>query len=65
MLNGKVMIILLTVELIKMISLYRTNYFPESYTYSKSKIKVEQELTNYATKPDFKNATGVDISNFA
>ena len=28
-------------------------------------MKVELELTNYATKADFKNATGVDTSQFA
>ena len=28
-------------------------------------MKVELELTNYATKADFKNATDVDTSQFA
>ena len=28
-------------------------------------MKVELELTNYATKADFKNATGVGTSQFA
>ena len=32
---------------------------------SKSKIKVEIDLSNYATKSDFKNATGVDLSKIA
>ena len=32
---------------------------------SKSKIKVEIDLSNYATKSDFKNATGVDPSKIA
>ena len=28
-------------------------------------MKVELDLSNYATKTDLKNATGVDISKFA
>ena len=32
---------------------------------SNSKIKVEIDLSNYATKSDFKNATGVDPSKIA
>ena len=52
--SAKVMIILLTVGLIKKISLYKMSYFIKSYTLNKNKIKV-----------DLKNATGVDISNFA
>ena len=28
-------------------------------------VKVELDLSDYATKSDFKNATGVDASNFA
>ena len=28
-------------------------------------MKVELDLSDYATKSDFKNATGVDASNFA
>ena len=41
MLNGKNMIILLTVELIKKMLLYKMSYFIEPYTLSKNKIKVE------------------------
>ena len=29
------------------------------------RLKVELDLINYATKADFKNATGVDTSSFA
>ena len=47
----------------KKISLYKMNYFPGPYSYSKNKIKVELDLSKYATKSDLKNATGVDISN--
>ena len=28
-------------------------------------MKVELDLSNYATKSDFKNATGIDTSKFA
>ena len=28
-------------------------------------MKIELDLSNYATKKDFKNVTGVDTSNFA
>ena len=36
------------------------SYFPETYTYSKSKIKVELDLSNCATKSDLKSAADVD-----
>ena len=39
--NGKTMIILLTVGLIKKILLYKMGYSSEPYTRSKSKINVE------------------------
>ena len=35
------------------------------YTSSSNKIKVELDLTNYATKADLKNITHVDVSSFA
>ena len=41
------------------------SYFPEPYTRSKSKGKVELDLSNYARKSYLKNATGVDRSKFA
>ena len=37
------------------------SYFLESYTHSKNKIKIELDLSNYATKFDLKTATDVDI----
>ena len=57
-------ILLTTVTLIKKISLYKMSYFSEPYarTY---KIEIELDLSNYATKSDLKNATGVDTSQFA
>ena len=44
----------LTVGLIKRISLYKITYFLEPYTLSKSKVKAELDLPNYATKSDLK-----------
>ena len=40
------------------------SYFPP-YGNSKNKIKVELDLSIYATKSDLKNTTGVDTSQFA
>ena len=41
-----------------------SGYFPELKS-SRERIKVELDLSNYATKADLKNATGVDTSKFA
>ena len=41
-----------------------SEYFPEP-KYEGGKVKVELDLSNYATKADLKNATGVDTSKFA
>ena len=58
------MIILLIVGLIKK-TLYK-NESIFSYTIShKENIKVEIELSNYATKKDINDITHVDTSNFA
>ena len=54
MLNGTTIIIPLLVELMKNILLYKVNYFPESYTSSKNKIKIQQDLSVYARKSDLK-----------
>ena len=40
------------------------NYYPEP-SYTRNNIKVELDLSNYATKSEVKKATGVDISEFA
>ena len=40
-----------------------TEYFPEPIS-SRRRVKVELDLSNYATKADLKNATGVDTSKF-
>ena len=41
-----------------------SKYFPEPKSSAETE-KVELDLSNYATKGDFKNATGVDTSKFA
>ena len=41
-----------------------SEYFPEPKSLA-GKIKVELDLSNYTTKVDLKNATGVDTSKFA
>ena len=40
------------------------SYYPP-YKSSSNNVKVELDLTNYATKTDLKNITHVDVSNFA
>ena len=40
------------------------SYYPP-YKYSSNNVKVELDLTNYATKKDLKNITHVDVSSFA
>ena len=39
-------------------------YFPKP-NYLEASVKVELDLSNYAAKADFKNATGVDTPDFA
>ena len=41
-----------------------SQYFPP-YNNSSENIKVELDLTNYATKDDVKNITHVDVSSYA
>ena len=43
---------------------YKMSYYPP-YKSSSNKVKVELDLTNYATKTDLKNITHVDVSSFA
>ena len=40
------------------------SFYPEPDSYSRNKIKVELDLSNYAIKCDGGEATGVDISEF-
>ena len=63
--NRKEMVILLIVGLMKKMLLNKMSYFPEPYTHCKNKIKVELDLSYYATKSDSKSATGVDTLKFA
>ena len=60
MLNGKATIVLLSDGLIKKTS----EYFPERKSFGE-RVKLELDLSNYATKTHLKNATGVDTSKFA
>ena len=41
-----------------------SEYIPEPKSLG-GRVKVELDLSNYATKVDLKNATGVDLSKFA
>ena len=59
MLNGKALIILLTVGLIKKHSI--NEYFSELKS-SGGRVKVELDLSHYAIKADLKNAKGFDTS---
>ena len=43
---------------------YKMSYYPP-YKSSSNNIKVELDLTNYATKTDLNNITHVDVSSFA
>ena len=43
---------------------YKMSYYPP-YKSSGNNVKVELDLTNYATKTDLKNITHVDASSFA
>ena len=40
-----------------------SEYFPKLKSF-RGRVKVELDLSNYATKADLKNATGVDTSTF-
>ena len=44
---------------------YRMSTYYPPYKSSSNNIKVELDLTNYATKDDVKNITHVDVSSFA
>ena len=62
MLSGEVLIIHLIVELIKKIWSFKVSYFPKSNRHHKN--KVELELSIYARKFDFNEASGIDKSKF-
>ena len=46
------------------IQYYKMSYYPP-YESSSNSIKVELDLSNYATKDDVKNVTQVDVSSYA
>ena len=48
-----------------MISPYKMNFYPQPDSYSRNKIKIELELSNYATKSDLKWETDINASEFA
>ena len=63
--NGIVMTTDFIAGQIKKISLYKMSYFPESRTNRKTKIKIEIDFINYATKSNITGATCIDTSKFA
>ena len=65
MLNGKDMIILLIVGLIKKTLYEISQYFPKPYKNFGGNINVKVDLSNYATKTDLRNATGIGTSKLS
>ena len=64
--NGKGMIIVLIVGLIKRSHIKMSQYFPKPFnSHLGGSIKAKVDLSNYATKTDLKNVTHVDTSSFA
>ena len=63
--NGRVMIILLIVGLIKKTLYKMSQNFPKPYEPFGEDINVTVDLSNYATKDDIENITHVDTSSFA
>ena len=61
--NVKELIILLIAGLIKRSYKMSQHFFP--YRSSGRNIKVELDLSSYATKIDLRNVTHVDVSSFA
>ena len=41
-----------------------SQYFPKPYEPFRGDISVKDDLSNYTTKTDLKDATGIDTSNF-
>ena len=39
-----------------------SEYFPELKSLGRGRVKVELDLSSYASKTDFENATGIDAS---
>ena len=64
MLNGKTMDSSFNCWIDKKDIVQMSEYFPETQSLG-GRVKVELGLSNYATKANLKNATGVDRSKFA
>ena len=62
MLNGNVMIVHLTFELIRKILCTMSHYFPKPYEQFREHIDFKIDLSNYAAKAVLKNATRLDTS---
>ena len=63
--NGKVMIIVLIVGLIKRSHMKMSQYFPKPFRSFGGNINVKVNLSNYVTKTDLKTVAHVDTSSFA
>ena len=63
--NEKYITFLLIAGLIKRRCIKMSQYFPKPYRNFGGNIDVKVVLSNYATKTDVKDATGIDTSNFA
>ena len=63
MFNRKAMIIHLIVELIKKAMYKMIQYFPKPYDLIDKNVKIELDLSNYATKADIKRVIRIDTSN--
>ena len=63
--NGKVMIILLIARLMKRTLYKMSQYFPKQHNRFSGNVKIELDLSNYATKTDLNGETGIDMSNLA
>ena len=60
--NGETMIIHLIVGLVKKMLYKMSQYFPKAYEPFWGDINVKVDWSNYATKLDVKNTTGIDTS---
>ena len=60
----KKLLVVFMIENYKRVYYKMSIYYPP-YKSSGNNVKVELDLTNYATKTDLKNITHVDVSNFA
>ena len=60
----KQLLVVFMIENYKRLNYKISNYFPP-YNNSSESIKVELDLSNYATKDDVKNITHVDVSSYA